>query len=70
MDLKYHSCTQLRPFHPRRLSFMFANRGVAILFVDALQRMFRITAEVEAAKSSGQGMQDVRTETSFAARKF
>jgi B-cell receptor-associated protein 31 len=32
--------------------------------------MFRITTEVEAAKHSGQGMQDVRTETSFAARKF
>ncbi|KAN0118236.1 B-cell receptor-associated protein 31-like domain containing protein [Russula decolorans] len=44
--------------------------SVAILFLDALQRMFRITTEVEAAKHSGQGMQDVRTETSFAARKF
>ncbi|KAI0270569.1 endoplasmic reticulum protein [Gloeopeniophorella convolvens] len=49
-----------------KISFIF----VAVLFVDALQRMFRITTEVEIAKSSGQGMQDVRTETSFAARKF
>ncbi|KAI0291572.1 endoplasmic reticulum protein [Russula brevipes] len=49
-----------------KISFIF----VAVLFLDAFQRMFRITAEVEAAKSSGQGMQDVRTETSFAARKF
>ncbi|KAH9980582.1 endoplasmic reticulum protein [Russula compacta] len=49
-----------------KISFIF----IAVLFVDALQRMFRITTEVEAAKSSGQGIQDVRTETSFAARKF
>jgi len=49
-----------------KIAFIF----VAILFVDALQRMFRITTEVEAAKTSGQGIQDVRTETSFAARKF
>lgn len=45
-------------------------RSIAILFLDALQRMFRITTEVEAAKHNGQGIQDVRTETSFAARKF
>ena len=32
--------------------------------------MFRVTAEVELAKSGAQGMQDVRTETSIAARKF
>ncbi|KAI0052458.1 endoplasmic reticulum protein [Auriscalpium vulgare] len=49
-----------------KISFIF----IAILFVDALQRMFRVTAEVEVAKSGGQGVQDVRTETSFAARKF
>jgi len=48
-----------------KISFIF----IAILFVDALQRMFRVTAEVEMSKS-GQGMQDVRTETNFAARKF
>jgi B-cell receptor-associated protein 31 len=45
-------------------------RFIGILFVDALQRMFRITAEVENAKFSGQGIHDVRAETSFAARKF
>ncbi|KAI0321325.1 endoplasmic reticulum protein [Amylostereum chailletii] len=48
-----------------KISFIF----IAILFLDALQRMFRVTAEVEMAKH-GQGMQDVRTETNFAARKF
>jgi B-cell receptor-associated protein 31 len=40
---------------------------VAILFVDALQRMLRVTAESDLAKSS---QQDVRTETGLAARKF
>jgi len=49
-----------------KISFIF----IAILFVDALQRMLRITTEVEAAKSGGQGIQDVRAETSIAARKF
>ncbi|KAH9953623.1 endoplasmic reticulum protein [Russula dissimulans] len=49
-----------------KISFIF----VGILFVDALQRMFRITAEVEVAKSNSHGIQDVRSETSFAARKF
>ena len=46
------------------------HRFVGILFVDALQRMFRINMEIEAAKAGGQPMQDVRTETSHAARKF
>jgi len=74
------------PFKVRRRLFRFLSESpiiakisyglkisfisVAILFLDALQRMVRITTEVEAAKHSGQGMQDVRTETSFAARKF
>ncbi|KAI9511233.1 B-cell receptor-associated protein 31-like-domain-containing protein [Russula earlei] len=49
-----------------KISFIF----VGVLFVDAVQRMFRITTEVEAAKSIGQGIQDVRAETSIAARKF
>jgi len=49
-----------------KISFLF----IGILFVDALQRMFRITAEVEIAKSSGQSIHDVRAETSIAARKF
>ncbi|KAH7882688.1 B-cell receptor-associated protein 31-like-domain-containing protein [Phlebopus sp. FC_14] len=48
-----------------KISFIF----VAVLFVDALQRMFRVTAESEVAKT-GQGMHDVRTESSIAARKF
>lgn len=46
------------------------HRFVGVLFVDALQRMFRINLEIENAKSGGLGMQDVRTETSHAARKF
>jgi len=49
-----------------KISFIF----VGVLFVDALQRMFRINLEVEAAKAGGHGMQDIRTETSHAARKF
>ena len=44
--------------------------SVAVLFVDALQRMFRITAEAEAAKTSGATIHDARAESSFAARKF
>jgi len=49
-----------------KISFIF----VGILFVDALQRMFRVTAESEAGKNRGQGTQDIRTETGIAARKF
>ncbi|KAI6115005.1 B-cell receptor-associated protein 31-like-domain-containing protein [Pisolithus thermaeus] len=48
-----------------KISFIF----VGILFMDALQRMFKVTAEAEVIKT-GQGMQDVRTESSVAARKF
>jgi len=48
-----------------KISFIF----VAILFVDAVQRMLRLTAKAEDATGQ-QGMQDVRTETNFAARKF
>ncbi|KAH7913652.1 B-cell receptor-associated protein 31-like-domain-containing protein [Hygrophoropsis aurantiaca] len=48
-----------------KISFIF----VGILFVDAMQRMLRVTAESDMAKA-GQGMQDVRTETNIAARKF
>ena len=43
---------------------------VAILFVDALQRMWRVSAESDLAKSTGSGVQDVRGETNLAARKF
>ncbi len=46
------------------------HRFVAVLFVDALQRMWRVTAEAELAKTSGQAAHDVRSETNFAARKF
>jgi len=49
-----------------KISFIF----VAVLFLDALQRMFRVTAESDLAKSSGQTSADIRTETNFAARKF
>lgn len=49
-----------------KISFIF----IAILFFDALQRMQRTVAEAEAAKSGGQGLQDVRTETNHAAKKF
>ncbi|KAI5992413.1 B-cell receptor-associated protein 31-like-domain-containing protein [Pisolithus albus] len=48
-----------------KISFIF----VGILFMDALQRMFRVTAEADMLKTN-QGMQDVRTESSIAARKF
>ncbi|KAG1873474.1 B-cell receptor-associated protein 31-like-domain-containing protein [Suillus tomentosus] len=48
-----------------KISFIF----VGILFLDALQRMFRVTAETEMAKTGGQGTtHDARTD--FAARKF
>jgi len=49
-----------------KISFIF----VAILFVDAVQRMFRITAESNVAKSGQHGVGDVRIETNLAARKF
>lgn len=48
----------------RNLSF------IAILFVDAVQRMMRVTAEADLAKSNGAGAGDIRTETNVAARKF
>lgn len=49
-----------------KISFIF----IIILFADALQRMQRTAAEAEIAKSGGQGLQDVRTETNHAAKKF
>ncbi|KAI5118723.1 hypothetical protein M0805_004521 [Coniferiporia weirii] len=50
-----------------KIAFIF----VGVLFVDALQRMFRITAEATAAKAGGvSASHDVRAETNFAARKF
>jgi len=50
-----------------KISFIF----VAILFADALQRMFRITAESDMAKSARGGViTDVRSDTNLAAKKF
>jgi len=49
-----------------KIMFIF----VAILFVDAVQRMFRTAADADLAKQSGQGASDVRSETNFAAKKF
>ncbi|KAG8830801.1 hypothetical protein FRC17_004221 [Serendipita sp. 399] len=49
-----------------KISFIF----VAILFVDAVQRMLRITAEAEAAKSANSGVNHASTEVNIAARKF
>ncbi|KAF6749757.1 endoplasmic reticulum protein [Ephemerocybe angulata] len=50
-----------------KIAFIF----VAILFVDALQRMFRVGAESDLAKQGKGGLvQDVRTDTNIAARKF
>jgi len=48
-----------------KISFIF----VGILFADAVQRMFRVTAEVDMMKS-GRSVQDYKSETSMAARKF
>ncbi|KAF8654762.1 hypothetical protein AX16_003417 [Volvariella volvacea WC 439] len=48
-----------------KISFIF----VAILFIDALQRMFKITAELQQAKSAHQAP-DARVEANIAARKF
>ncbi|KAG6843362.1 hypothetical protein H0H93_001264, partial [Arthromyces matolae] len=52
------------PLTPLTYSF------VGILFVDALQRMFKIAAESDLAKSGQGPIGDVRTETNIAARKF
>jgi len=50
-----------------KISFIF----VAILFADALQRMFRITAESDLAKSNRGGViTDARSDTNLAAKKF
>lgn len=48
-----------------KISFIF----IMILFVDALQRMWRTVEEAEAAKNAGQGL-DVRAESNHAAKKF
>lgn len=48
-----------------KITFIF----VAVLFIDALQRMVRIAQEGAAAKAKPE-MTDVRTETNYAARRF
>ncbi|ETS60889.1 endoplasmic reticulum protein [Moesziomyces aphidis] len=48
-----------------KITFIF----VAILFVDAVQRMVKVMSEGETARDN-RGVQDVRTETNYAARKF
>ncbi|WRT67945.1 uncharacterized protein IL334_004919 [Kwoniella shivajii] len=48
-----------------KITFIF----VAVLFVDAVQRMVRIAQEGAAAKAKTD-MADVRTETNYAARRF
>jgi len=48
-----------------KIAFIF----VFILFVDALQRMMRVTTEADLSKGNGQAS-DIRTETNIAARKF
>lgn len=52
------------------VTYMLVTSFVGILFIDAVQRMMRVTAEADVARNNGQGMQDVRAETNFAARKF
>lgn len=42
---------------------------VGILFLDALQRMYRVTAEMDVARTD-HTVHDVRTESNIAARKF
>ncbi|KAI0742900.1 endoplasmic reticulum protein [Daedaleopsis nitida] len=49
-----------------KIAFIF----IAILFVDAVQRMWRVTAEADLAKQSGNGVQNVQAETNVSARKF
>jgi len=48
-----------------KIAFIF----IAVLFVDALQRVLRVTAEADMAKQSGMG-HNVQTESSNAAKKF
>jgi len=49
-----------------KISFIF----IGVLFVDAAQRMVRITAEMETTKLQQGVAKDLRLEPSFAARKF
>jgi len=60
-----HSTIVAKIAYGLKISFIF----IMVLFVDALQRMWRTAEEAEAAKRS-QGMHDVRSETNHAAKKF
>jgi len=48
-----------------KISFIF----VGVLFADALQRVFRVTAELETARAD-HAIHDARTESNISARKF
>jgi len=48
-----------------KIAFIF----IAVLFVDALQRVLKVTAEADVAKQSGLGS-NIQTESSNAAKKF
>ncbi|KAK0539100.1 Endoplasmic reticulum transmembrane protein 3 [Tilletia horrida] len=48
-----------------KITFIF----VAVLFVDAVQRMIKVMNEAQLAKQN-KGAQDVRTETNLAAKRF
>lgn len=48
-----------------KITFIF----VAVLFLDAVQRMVKTVQEGEAAKEN-QGMRDTRTESNWHAKKF
>ncbi|CAO1634380.1 unnamed protein product [Sympodiomycopsis kandeliae] len=48
-----------------KITFIF----VAVLFIDAIQRMVKVTSEGETMRDN-QGMRDARTESNFHARKF
>ena len=68
MVSRSHSC-KFMIFRLQILSLL--SSFVAILFADAIQRMFRVTAEVDIMKSGRQGIvQDYKSDTSMAARKF
>ncbi|KAJ9104499.1 hypothetical protein QFC21_001995 [Naganishia friedmannii] len=53
------------PSQQLKITFIF----VAILFVDALQRMLKVAQEGQTAKQE-KGIQDIRVETNHSARKF
>jgi len=49
-----------------KIAFIF----IAVLFVDALQRVLRVTAEADLAKQSGVVHANAQSESSHAAKKF